>query len=241
MTSLDAPAGTYHLTFDIDWAPDWAVFDVLEVLAEHSAPATFFATHPSPTLGEIALHGHELGIHPNFLSGSSHGAEPLDVMRSVLAMVPDARAMRTHSLVQGTTLFEAILAEFPQIDYDLSLLTYGSPHTGWTPWHSRGRSLQRLNYNWEDDLAFDAPGQVWNEYQPVAPIDVFDFHPIHVALNSSREDSYMGLKARLGPGHLHEATREATLELRDRGPGTADFLHTILTSPARALTFEELL
>ncbi|MGB3909255.1 MAG: hypothetical protein WBL06_02130 [Pseudolysinimonas sp.] len=162
-------------------------------------------------------------------------------METVLALAPDARVMRTHSLVQSTTLFEAILAESPQIEHDLSLLTYGSPHTAWTAWHSRGKRIRRLNYNWEDDLAFDDPNQDWTVYRPVAPIDVLDFHPIHVALNSSREDAYMLLKGRLGPGHLHEAERDDALALRERGPGTADYLHAVLNSTARPLSFEELL
>lgn len=237
----DPSGGGYHLTFDIDWAPDWAIADVLDVLAAHGAPATFFVTHRSEVLGEIAARGHEIGIHPNFLAGSSHGTEPRHVMESVLALAPDARVMRTHSLVQSTILFESILEDFPQIDYDLSLLTYGSPHTAWTAWHSRGRGMRRLNYNWEDDLAFDDSHQDWTRYRPVAPIDVLDFHPIHVALNSNSEDAYMLLKGRLGPGHLHEAARGDALELRERGPGTFDFLHSVLSSAARPLSFEELL
>jgi hypothetical protein len=238
----DAPPtnAAYHLTFDVDWAPDWAVSDVLETLAAHSVTATFFVTHASDMVREIAARGHEVGIHPNFLAGSSHGDAPLDVMRSVISIAPAARVMRTHSLVQGTTLFEAILAAYPQIEADLSLLTYGSPHTAWTAWHSRGRKIRRMNYNWEDDLAFDDPLQDWAVYRPMGHVDVFDFHPIHVALNSRREDQYMLLKTQLGPGHLHEAERDATVALREAGPGAADFLRAILTSESRALSFEEL-
>lgn len=236
-----SPGRAYHLTFDVDWAPDWAVTDVLELLAEHSVRATFFVTHATEVLQDIARQGHEIGIHPNFLSGSSHGVEPVEVMRSVLELAPDARAMRTHSLVQGTTLFEEILAVYPQITCDMSLLTYGSPHTAWTPWHSRGRKLHRHNYNWEDDLAFDDPHHQWTTYRPMAQIDVFDFHPIHVALNSSSEDAYMRLKTRLGAGHLHEATRDDTLDLQSSEPGTTDFLRAVLSSDSRPVTFEELL
>jgi peptidoglycan/xylan/chitin deacetylase (PgdA/CDA1 family) len=232
---------SYHLTFDVDWAPDWAVRDVLDILRAHDAPATFFVTHPSPINEEIASNGHEVGIHPNFLPGSSHGVDPLAVMRSVLELAPAARVMRTHSLVQGTTLFEAVLAAHPQIQYDMSLMTYGSPHTGWTDWHSRGRRMRRHNYNWEDDIAFDDTSQDWTTCTAMAPLDVYDFHPIHVALNSSREDAYMSLKAHRGPGWLHEAEQDESLVFREPGPGTADFLRAVLTTGRRALTFEELL
>ena len=66
-------AKRYVLTFDIDWAPDYAILNCLKLLENSGCKATFFATHNTSLNQEIINRGHNLGIHPNFLQGSSHG------------------------------------------------------------------------------------------------------------------------------------------------------------------------
>ena len=61
----------YHLTFDFDWAPDASIALCLDLLNEHGIKGAFFATHETDLNKEILLHGHELGIHPNFLVRSN--------------------------------------------------------------------------------------------------------------------------------------------------------------------------
>ena len=58
---------SYALTFDIDWAPDFAILHCLELLENAGCKATFFATHNTTLNHEIIDRGHNLGIHPNFL------------------------------------------------------------------------------------------------------------------------------------------------------------------------------
>ena len=69
-----------HLTFDIDWAPDWIIEEVLTILDLKKVKGTFFITHETPLNREIALRGHNLGIHPNFLPGSSHGKNVFEII-----------------------------------------------------------------------------------------------------------------------------------------------------------------
>ena len=57
----------FVLTFDIDWAPDFAILYCLELLDDAKCKATFFATHSTSLNQEIVNRGHDLGIHPNFL------------------------------------------------------------------------------------------------------------------------------------------------------------------------------
>ncbi|MEL6814726.1 MAG: hypothetical protein AAFP03_07920, partial [Cyanobacteria bacterium J06598_3] len=38
---------TIHLTFDIDWAPDFMIASVMSLLESYEAKASFFLTHPS--------------------------------------------------------------------------------------------------------------------------------------------------------------------------------------------------
>jgi len=231
----------YHLTFDIDWAPDWSVRETLTLLAEAGVKATFFVTHPSETIQEIAAAGHEVGIHPNFQAGSTQGGDPVAIVGALLSLVPRARVMRTHGLVQGTLLLRDVLRAYPQVQYDLSLLTYRFPHSGWSDWHLGGTRMRRWNYVWEDDFAFDDPTQEWGLYRPTAAVDVLDFHPIHVSLNSRDATRYERIKLHLGARPLTELDEAAAREARESQAGTADHLRAVLASASPWLSFEELL
>ncbi len=112
---------TAAITFDIDWAPDFAIEMCANICQDNGVGATFFATHASPILASIASRpGFEIGIHPNFLENSSHGRLPTDVMAFCMDIVPDAKCMRTHSLVQSSPILGMIADEYPQIEIDAS-------------------------------------------------------------------------------------------------------------------------
>ena len=225
----------YHLTFDIDWAPDWSVRDTLDILAQAGAHATFFVTHDSPTIGEISSAGHEIGIHPNFQTSSTQGKDPLEIVGNLLELVPEARAMRTHGLIQGSLLLRDVITAYPQICYDMSVLTYRFPHSGWFNWKLGGACVQRINYVWED------ADHDWSEYVPISTVDVLDFHPIHVSLNSRTGNRYQMAKNTLGRRSLLSLERNEVESLRGTAPGTADYLRSALAKAGTALSFEELL
>jgi hypothetical protein len=63
----------YHLTFDVDWAPDSSIELVRLLLAESNVVATFFATHQTDVIKDLMRDGHEIGLHPNFLSSTTQG------------------------------------------------------------------------------------------------------------------------------------------------------------------------
>src|SRR5207244_3974947 len=81
---------------------------VAEQLMASQVRATWFVTHMSPAISRLRRNPElfELGIHPNFLPGSTHGDTPDAVLRHCRALVPDAVSMRTHCLVQSTLLLE---------------------------------------------------------------------------------------------------------------------------------------
>lgn len=218
------------VTFDVDWAPEWAIELCAELCANAGVKATFFATHPSPFLAELAADPRfEVGVHPNFLSRSTHGDSPEAVMRTCLSWVPDARSMRTHSLVQSSPIFEVVGAQFGQIQTDMSLFL---------PFHDRlqpmdffpaGRRMIRLPYQWEDDVAALWPGWHWEaEPQLGEGLAAVDFHPILVALNVATLSTYHDLKRRLAGRHLTEATRDDLAPLVHDGAGTRSYLARLL-------------
>ena len=88
--------GALVLSFDIDWAPDFAIDAVAQKLISRSVKATWFVTHLSPAISRLAERPDlfELGIHPNFLPGSDHGGSPAEVLAFMNTLVPNAVSVR---------------------------------------------------------------------------------------------------------------------------------------------------
>lgn len=189
------------LTIDIDWAPDFTIEFVAEHLISRQVRATWFVTHMSPAIARLKQYPDlfELGIHPNFLPGSTHGDTPDAVLRHCMSLVPEASSVRTHLLVQSTLLLREILAQ-SRITTDVSLFLPGTPHIRPVEWLWRRRTLLRIPYFWADDFEMERNIPCWR----LAPqlgvgkgLKVFAFHPIHVYLNSADIEIYQTLKNRV--------------------------------------------
>lgn len=237
---MESTNAVCHLTFDIDWAPDWSVVQLLDELDRYHAQGTFFITHESDVVSEINRRGHGIGIHPNFLPNSSQGNSPLNIVDNLLKIAPNATALRTHALHQSNPLLQQIFTEFDQLKYDFSILMYKFPHLGWFDWKFGGADFKRINYNWEDDWAFYDENFDWSRFMPWSDRMIFDFHPIHLALNSCKEDLYNALKAKIGRTPLFHVTRDVANRFRSDKAGAFSYLQSILSAPVRKLTFEEI-
>ena len=220
----------FALTFDIDWAPDYAILECLALLGRAGCKATFFATHRTPVNGEILARGHDLGIHPNFLPGSSHGQGVAQVISNCLSYAPDAWCVRTHGLVQSTPLLEEMFGTFPHLKLDVSLFMHHSPFAHIVKGEYGGVSFDRLLYNWEDDAEFalfteqEIPQLFYGE------LTVFNFHPIHVFLNSSDGREYRHLKHNYRNVPLNSIDIVDAREYKNTGWGTKTYLTSILDS-----------
>jgi hypothetical protein len=206
---LDAVA----LTLDVDWAPDFVIDHVARILVTTGARATWFVTHESPAIDRLRERPDlfELGIHPNFLPGSSHGASVEAVLEHCLSLVPTARSMRTHSLVQSTPLLVEVLRRTPiEVDVSLLLLHHRSLQPVEFRWE--GRCLLRLPFRWEDDMEMERRSPSWAARDLLdggGGLNILNFHPVHVYLNSSDPKPYRAAKAeapdliRAVPGQFH--------------------------------------
>src|SRR4051794_10356042 len=103
------PDGGLVVTLDVDWAPDFMIDAAAAALVQHGVRATWFVTHASPAIDRLGERPDlfELGIHPNFREGTTHGDDPI---AHLLEIVPGARCARTHSLLQSTPLLERLMA-----------------------------------------------------------------------------------------------------------------------------------
>ena len=220
----------YALTFDIDWAPDYAILKCLDLLENANCKATFFATHDTIINNEIISRGHNLGIHPNFLPGSSQGTDVQSIISECLKYAPEAWCMRTHSLVQSSPLLHEIFTNFPQLKLDLSLLMHRSPFAHKIKWDFDGVSFDRLLYNWEDDAQFSAFSRDEQPELFFGKLTVFDFHPIHVFLNSTDGSEYRKLKNEYASKPLSSLDINVVNKYVNTGIGTQSYLKEVLAS-----------
>ncbi len=213
------------LTFDVDWAPDEMLSRTLDLVEARGVPATFFVTHGTDLLRRMRENPHiELGIHPDYkplLQGDPrNGRDYREVTRRLLDLVPDAVSVRSHDLLQGSS----ILDDYADLGlrYECSLFLPVSAGVI-RPFYHEDRSLLRVPHIWEDDIHC-ACSWTWD----VSPfirypgIKVFDFHPVHVFMNTESLDRYRKFKeaaARTGDWSSLANTRQR---------GTRDFLNDLL-------------
>jgi hypothetical protein len=190
-------ADSVGIFLDVDWAPDEVIDHVAGLLRERGVRATWFLTHDSPAVERLRQEPRlfELGIHPNFLDGSSHGGTFDQVIAHCRAFEPAARAVRTHWLYQTTVMLNRLLLETP-IEVDASLLL--SHYEGIRPVEHQwgGKTLLRLPCFWEDDAEMERRGPIWDaEALLRGPgLRLFSFHPIHVYLNATDRATYYRLR-----------------------------------------------
>lgn len=222
------------ITFDVDWAPEWAIALCADLCAQAGAKATFFATHESALLRELATDSRfEVGIHPNVMPNSSHGDSVESVLRQCLSFAPDARSMRTHSLFQSSPFFEVVGSRFTQIQTDMSLLLPFQDHLQPMDYFvgEPSRRLVRLPFHWEDDVAAAWPGWNWVALPSASQgLLSVNFHPILVALNTASLSGYRELKRQLTGRQLAEATQDDVSKLVHDGAGTRSYLVGLLNS-----------
>lgn len=187
------------ITLDVDWASDGLIRHCAAILVDRGVKATWLVTHASPAVDELRARDDlfELGIHPNFHTGSTQGDTPQAVVEHLLEIVPGARTVRTHDLFQSTRLLRMMLGEYG-IENDLSLLLPDVAGIAPHDFHLPEGVLRRFPTFWEDDAEMLRPQPSFSLADPkyrVEGLKVFTFHPILVALNARSLAPYLQLKA----------------------------------------------
>ncbi len=225
------PASTYGadhpvfcLTSDVDWACEHVVADMLKLVSSFDIRPTVFATHPSAVLREYEAKGKiELGIHPNFLPGSTHGQDVVSVIDHSCGLFREAKCFRSHMFVDSYIIAKELFRR--GFRYDSNLCLYMQPEL--VPLrHESG--LLRFPVFWEDDVhARRSPG-IWDadallEEFLTPGLKILNFHPIHVALNTSDDAYYAKVKDR-----TRTLDEQSLGELRCARKGTRTFLCRLL-------------
>lgn len=182
------------LTFDIDWAPDQVIDDLLNLLTKYNAKATLFATHLTPVLEGLDAEQFEIGIHPNFnhlLNGQGKGTNFKGIIDEIKNWFPQSKGARSHSLVHSSPMLSYL--KTIGIEYESNLYTYYQH----LPAFSYVEDLIRIPYFFADDVHamskkdFSIQALELSHSIP----NVFDFHPIHIYLNTPTIEHYEKAKS----------------------------------------------
>ena len=218
------------LTVDIDWAPDFVIDYVADLLISSKICATWFVTHMSPAVNRLSHHADlfELGIHPNFLPGTTQGNTEEEVLEYCFSLVPKARSLRTHGLVQSSPLLKRIATQTP-ITTDVSLFLPHMPNIRPFEFRLGGCTLLRVPFFWEDDLEMEFVDPCWHLTSLLRVgkgLKVFNFHPVHIFLNSIDLNAYQSLKQQIHS--LTEATETDMATYVQRGNGTRTLFEELI-------------
>lgn len=229
----------YSITIDIDWAPDFMIESMAQVLIEYQVKCTWFVTHDSPAVRSLKTNTlFELGIHPNFLPGSTHGISEEEIIEHCLKIVPNARSVRTHALYQNSNLLWKMRNKYG-LQVDCSLFLPYTPHI--VPHilcHSAADiPLVRIPFFWEDDVECLRPDRQWNIHDTrfeVKGLKMFNFHPFYVGINETDFSRYLSIKKDLcNPKSLNELTAEEIEPYLYPGAGAGSFFQDLVKDIAR--------
>ena len=187
-----------YLTFDIDWAPDDVLGELVDWLEAEGVRATFFVTHDSPLIRELAGRPWiERGIHPQWtdrLTGRASGGEPWQPLGDLKALVPEAVSARSHSLVQGTPMLSAYGDHGIRVDSNpyLPFAQLGEVDA-WTYW----TGTRIVPFVWSDYIDFVRQGLdlLPSLLERDRCMKVVAFRPIHVYLNTPDVAAYEQYRA----------------------------------------------
>jgi len=182
----------FCFTSDIEWAPEWAIKEMLDLFKQYNIPLTPFVTHDSKVIRdrydrpEIK---HKVGLHPNFLPRSSHGETQLEVIDFVNNLWPEAVGFRSHCFFDNTKITDAFAKR--GFKYDSNLCLFLQPNCE-PLFHNSG--LLRFPVFWEDDIHFrrGVPFSIEtiSDFLDNPGLKVFNVHPLIIALNVPDEKYY---------------------------------------------------
>lgn len=210
------------LTFDVDWAHDFIIEDTLSLVDHYSVKSTWMMTHSTDMESRIRKSGHEIGIHPNFnpllMGDRSKGISAEHIVADLLTQFPDSKSVRSHSLVQSSRLsqlFYGFGLRFESNDY-----LPGSVFSSIQPFIAE-TGMIKVPYIFSDELTCLSDHIHVSTLCEREGLKVFDFHPIHVFLNTESLERYERTRS------LHNNPKELS-KFRYDGFGTRNRLIELL-------------
>ncbi|AXK53628.1 MULTISPECIES: hypothetical protein [Pseudomonas] len=213
------------LTLDIDWANDDVINHSIDLVEEFDVPATWFITHNTPVLERLRNNPKfELGIHPNFnplLKGDfTNGTTASEVIDRLMQLVPEATSVRSHFMTQSSYLIS--LFSEKGLTHECNHFIPEQANIELKPWE-HWLNMTKVPYFWEDDVVcLSKNNSDLYTLKKREGLKVFDFHPIHLFLNTSDISLYNECRNFLSDTKLLS-------KKINRGNGSASWLKILLS------------
>ncbi len=208
-------------TCDVDWAAEAVLADTVSLFERYGIKCTFFSTHHSEVLSKCNKKLFEIALHPDFnpLLKGEFAKSADDILDDIIDIHPDAKGVRSHSMFQSTFIKQKFADR--RLVYDANhFVPYQSGLKPFRLWNG----MICIPYNWEDDVhwayGYSFESSLINLED--TGLNIFDFHPIHIYLNTENKFRYKEAKK-------YSQQPEKLLTYRNNEvPGTRDLLISLL-------------
>ena len=209
------------LTFDVDWAHDEIIEDCFNLVSSYTVPSTWFVTHQFSLLSVLTDDNKvELGIHPNFnnILFSETNKTSFEIIQEILSIVPGSKSIRSHSLTQNERLIDLFH------EFGLSHISnFFIPHSAKidvAPFYLWDNMIMVPHF-WQDNVSIKMDLDFPIEENFLSGFRVFNFHPIHVFLNTESLELYEKTRS------IHNNPKEL-IKFRHNGTGVRSQLINLL-------------
>ena len=214
------------LTIDVDFAPEYMIENIVNILDEYDINATFFATHKSSILHELELNGkYEIGIHPNLCSNTTQGAEINEIVSILKNEYPNSVSNRFHKHNYQYSDFSILKSNGFQ--NDVSRLQYNCSYV--LPSIQPDSNLVLFSYIWEDGICENAglPMDILGIDLRSPGIKIVNFHPLNVYINGRTNSER--LKFLKTVNKLTYCPENHAEKFKCNGPGSYNVLKQLLS------------
>jgi hypothetical protein len=227
------------VTLDLDWACEPAIEETLDYFEEHNIPLTIFTTHPSRRVEESMLK-NEVGLHPYFGEGSSHGSTIKEVVSNVMDLPHNIPAFRCHRFATCNSSRQAMVEAGMKISSnvctDLEVIS---------PFKERFGLL-------EVPVFLEDGGYLWRKHdlQLISSLQntllgpgtkVLLLHPMHFALNTPHFSYMYDIKQSLTREEWQNMTKGSLKKIKWKERGIRDLIIDIIKLEVTTSSFKNLL
>ena len=217
----------FCFTTDIDWASEFAIEQTLQYFKKANIPLTAFLTHKSAVLDYAVQSGElQVGIHPNFMPGSSQGNSFDEVIDFCFDLLNNATCFRSHRYFGVNDVYEKLYNR--GIKYCSNIGTHLETVQ---PFLHRSGMIQFPAF-------FEDGGYLWNKgdlsFKSVEHIfssnglKVINLHPMHLMLNTPYFAYARNIKDAVSKEEWNNFDEQAIRKMKNNSTGISDFIDEMI-------------